>query len=429
MAASYIDSYYTRTLASHESYPAAEGRIHVDVCIVGGGLAGLTAALQLARAGRSVALFEARRIAWGASGRNGGFVSAGFATGLSQIERRVGPHQARELYRLSMEGVEIVRRNIADLAIAEAQPVPGIVKAVRYEARGALQALRDRQEREFGLRLRYVPRDEMAALFASPKYREGLLDEDAFHFHPLNYGRALAREIVRLGGRIFENSPVAGGDLLGACKRIETDRAIVEAEQILFATGGYTEAVLPALRRAFLPIATYVLLTEARPDLVRDAIRTSAAILDDRRAGDYYRVVENGDRILWGGRITTRTGDPRNIAALLRREMVTTYPQLAELKVDVAWSGLMSYARHLMPQIGQWQPGVWYCTAFGGHGMNTTAIGGTVVAEGMSGASDRYRLFAPFGLSWSGGIFGKAAAQLTYWGYQAADAMREFRTS
>jgi gamma-glutamylputrescine oxidase len=160
---------------------------------------------------------------------------------------------------------------------------------------------------------------------------------------------------------------------------------------------------------------------------VRSAIRTKAAILDDRRAGDYYRVVDDGSRILWGGRITTRTTDPRNIAALLRREMVTTYPQLADLKVDVAWSGLMSYARHLMPQIGQWKPGVWYCTAFGGHGMNTTAIGGTVIAEGIAGESDRYRLFAPFGLDWNGGVLGRAAVQLTYWGYQAADAARELR--
>jgi gamma-glutamylputrescine oxidase len=161
---------------------------------------------------------------------------------------------------------------------------------------------------------------------------------------------------------------------------------------------------------------------------VQSAIRTRAAILDDRRAGDYYRLVDDGSRILWGGRITTRTTDPRDIAALLRHEMVTTYPQLADLRTEIAWSGLMSYARHLMPQIGQLEPGVWYCTAFGGHGMNTTAIGGTVIAEGITGTSDRYRLFAPFGLAWNGGIFGRAAVQLTYWSYQATDAAKEFRS-
>jgi gamma-glutamylputrescine oxidase len=170
------------------------------------------------------------------------------------------------------------------------------------------------------------------------------------------------------------------------------------------------------------------MLTEHAPERVQSAIRTSAAILDDRRAGDYYRLVDNGSRILWGGRITTRRTDPRDIAALLRREMVKTYPQLADLKVEVAWSGLMAYARHLMPQIGQLKPGVWYCTAFGGHGMNTTAIGGTVIAEGITGASDLYRLFAPFDLAWNGGILGQAAAQLTYWAYQASDRAKEFRS-
>jgi gamma-glutamylputrescine oxidase len=244
----------------------------------------------------------------------------------------------------------------------------------------------------------------------------------------LNYGRALAREALRLGAAIHEHSPVVSVDLDDALKIVRTDEAEIAAAHVVFATGGYTGAVLPALKRAFLPIATYVLLTEHAPDIVQSAIRTRAAILDDRRAGDYYRVVDDGSRILWGGRITTRTTDPRNIAALLRREMVTTYPQLAELKVDVAWSGLMAYARHLMPQIGQWKPGVWYCTAFGGHGMNTTAIGGTVIAEGITGESDRYRLFAPFDLAWNGGVFGRAAVQLTYWGYRAADAAREYRS-
>ncbi|MBB4041817.1 gamma-glutamylputrescine oxidase [Microvirga flocculans] len=428
MPQAYIDTYYSRTLASPDAYPAAAGPIQADVCVVGGGLAGLTAALKLASSGRKVVLIEAQRVAWGASGRNGGFVSAGYATGLAAIERRVGADGAKELFRLSMEGVEIVRSTIEALGIEEARPVPGIAKALRYDSAGAMRAACEKQRRDFGLQLRYLPRDEVRSLFASPKYHEAVLDEGAFHFHPLNYARALAREAVRLGAAIHEGSPVLSADLDGPRKIVRTKQAEIVAEHVVFATGGYTGSVLPALRRAFLPIATYVLLTERAPDLVQSAIRTPAAILDDRRAGDYYRLVDDGSRILWGGRITTRTTDPRDIAALLRREMVTTYPQLSGLKVEVAWSGLMSYARHLMPQIGRWKPGVWYCTAFGGHGMNTTAIGGTVIAEAIAGESDRYRLFAPFDLAWNGGILGRAAVQLTYWAYQASDAAREWRS-
>jgi gamma-glutamylputrescine oxidase len=384
--------------------------------------------LKLARSGRKVVLLEAQRVAWGASGRNGGFVSAGYATGLAAIERRAGPDQARELFRLSMEGVEIVRSNIDELGIQNAHRVPGIAKVLRYNSRGALQAASERQRSEFGLQLRYLPRDEVRELFISPKYHEAVLDEGAFHFHPLNYGRALAREAARLGASIHEHSSVTAADLDSARKVLRAGDAEISAEHVVFATGGYTGGVLPALKRAFLPIATYVLLSEQAPELVQGAIRTQAAILDDRRAGDYYRLVDGGNRILWGGRITTRTTDPHDIAARLRREMVSTYPQLSGLKVEVAWSGLMSYARHLMPQIGQWKQGVWYCTAFGGHGMNTTAVGGTVVAEGIMAESDRYRLFAPFDLAWNGGIFGRAAVQLTYWSYQAADAARELRS-
>jgi gamma-glutamylputrescine oxidase len=428
MSSAYLDTYYSRTVSTSETYPAATGRINADVCIVGGGLAGLTAALKLARSGRKVVLLEAQRVAWGASGRNGGFVSAGYATGLGSIERRVGKDQARELFRLSMEGVEIVRRTIAELGIEDAKLIPGIAKALRYDSRGALQAACESQRREFGLNLRHLGREEVRSLFVSPKYHEAILDEGAFHFHPLNYGRALAREAARLGAAVHENSAVTSVDQGGARRIVRTKSAEISAEHVVFTTGGYTGTVSPALKRAFLPIATYVMLTEHAPERVQSAIRTRAAILDDRRAGDYYRLVDDGSRILWGGRITTRTTDPRDIAALLRREMVTTYPQLADLKVEIAWSGLMSYARHLMPQIGQLEPGVWYCTAFGGHGMNTTAIGGTVIAEGITGESDRYRLFAPFGLAWNGGILGRAAVQLTYWGYRATDAAKEFRS-
>ena len=356
-------------------------------------------------------------------------MSAGYATSLSSIAGRVGPQRAAELFRLSMEGVDIVRHNIATLGIAAADPIPGIFKALRYDSGGALQRMADAGRRDFGLDLVHVPGSDLREILRSNRYREALFDAGAFHFHPMHYAHGLAREASRLGAVIGEGEPVVRVALEGSRKRVWTTSAEVAATHVLFATGGYTDGLVPALQRAYLPIATYVLLTEPAPDLIAKAIRTTAAVLDDRRAGDYYRLVAGGARILWGGRITTRTSDPSDLAALLHRGMVRTYPQLRDLKVELAWSGLMSYARHLMPQIGCLAPGVWYATAFGGHGMNTTAMAGRLIAEGITGDSDRYRLFEPFGLTWNGGFVGKAAAQLTYWAYQVGDRIREGRSA
>ena len=428
MQADYIDTYYARHMASDERYDALEGHHDADICVIGAGLAGLTTALELCRRGRNVTLLEAKRVAWGASGRNGGFVSPGFACGQEKIARKVGTDDARALYRLSMEGVDIVASNIRALAIDGADRSDGIISAIRYDGAADLRDHRDQMENDFGQQLRYMPRDELRTILLSDKYHQALFSPDAFHFHPLNYAHALAREITRLGGRIHEDSAVLALSTRDGKRHLRTATGTISAQEIVLASGGYTDHLCPALQRSFLPIATYVLLTEANAALLDRAIRTTAAIGDDRRAGDYYRRVK-GDRLLWGGRITTRTADPADLAGLLRQEMVSTYPQLAPLKVDIAWSGLMSYARHLMPQIGQLAPGLWYCTAFGGHGMNTTAIGGKVIAEGITGESDRYRLFAPFGLAWNGGPFGRAAVQLTYWAYQLQDAWRERSSS
>jgi gamma-glutamylputrescine oxidase len=426
MPADYIDTYYKRHLTNDERYPPLQADHQTDICIIGGGLAGLTTALELRRRGRQVTVLEAKRVAWGASGRNGGFVSPGYACDLEKISRKAGADQSKQLYRLSMEGVDIVAGNIRDLGIQDAERNDGIIGAIRYDDAVGLAAYRDKMERDFGQHLVLMQREELRSVLRSPKYHQALFAPDAFHFHPLNYARALAREIRRLGGYIYEDSPALSLTRENGRQSVKTPGGTVRCQEIVLAGGGYTDRLCPALARSFLPISTYVLLTEANAALVQAAINTTAAIGDDRRAGDYYRIVR-GDRILWGGRITTRTADPQNLVHMLRREMVTTYPQLSPLKVELAWSGLMSYARHLMPQIGRLVPGIWYCTAFGGHGMNTTAIGGKVIAEAITGASDRHRLFAPFALDWNGGIFGKAAAQLTYWTYQLQDAWRERR--
>lgn len=425
----YIDSYYARTLATSADRPALSGRQDADVCIVGGGFAGLTTALELRRRGLSVIVLEAHAAGWGASGRNGGFVSPGYSRGLSSIEGVIGPDAARALYRLSIEGMEMVAANIRELGIAEAQPVQGIFKVIRYDDADGMRAHQERLMRDFDYMLDFWPTEKVRQTLRSPRYHQALLDDRAFHIHPLNYARGLAAGVERAGGRIHDRSAVTALDLSGPEKIVRTATGEVRARHVVIACGGYTNRLVPRLRRSHLPIATYVLATEPAPARLAEVIRTRAAALDDRRASDYYRLVDDGARLLWGGRITTRTSEPRELAALLRQSMVDTYPQLADLKVELAWSGLMSYARHLMPQIGRLEDGVWYCMGFGGHGLNTTAIGGRVVAEAISGESDRIRQFAPFGLAWNGGPFGVAAVQLTYWTYQGLDWLRERRAA
>ncbi|CAN7350156.1 FAD-binding oxidoreductase [Trinickia sp. LjRoot230] len=423
--ASYPDTYYTRTLRTSESRPRLSGAKEVDVCIVGAGLAGITAALELLRRGRSVILLEAQRVSWGASGRNGGVVSPGYSTSFARIAQRTGIDDAKSIYRMSIEGVNIVAGNIAQLDIREAQQVHGVLRTTRHENAAEMRAHQSWMAHEFQYDLAFKSTEEVRELLVSSKYRQALYDGRAFHFHPLNYARALVAEIDRLGGQVFEDSEVISFDSTSAIKRMKTARGTVSARDVIFACGGYTGGLVPELARSYLPISTYMLLTEPAKDQIATAIRTTASVGDSRRASDYYRLVDGGERVLWGGTITTRTSEPDRLAEILRNRMVDTYPQLSDMKVAIAWSGRMSYARHLMPLIGQLQTGVWYCMGFGGHGMNTTAIGGRLIAQGITGETDRYRIFAPFGLQWNGGPAGTAAVQLTYWYYQLMDFMRE----
>lgn len=422
----YADVWYRRQAAAEiPLHPPLHSRTETDICIIGGGLAGLTTAHHLARAGRKVVLVEARRVGWGASGRNGGFVSPGYSLGHDGIAGRIGSEAAKVLFRMSIEGMEIVAGNIRDLGITAAAPCPGILGTVRYDAGRQLLDRRDWLAREFGYEVAHLNRAALAEHLTSPRYHQALHDLNAFHFDPLAYCLGLAKAAEAAGATIHEATPADSIQKGPDGWTVVTPQGRISAREVVVTTGGYTDRLVPELHRAFLPIATYVMISREAPKLIASAIHTRSAIGDDRRAGDYYRLVDNGRRVLWGGKITTRTTEPRELSRLLHRTMTYTYPQLAGLEIDTVWTGLMSYARHLMPQIGRLPSGLWHCTAFGGHGMNTTAIGGRVIAEGILGQSDRWRAFAPFGLDWTGGLAGMAAVQLTYWRYQAMDAWRE----
>lgn len=269
----------------------------------------------------------------------------------------------------------------------------------------------------------FWPRDRVRDVLRTERYYDALFMADRFQFHPLNYCLGVARAVESLGARIFESSAAVeiGENPAGI---VRTREGEVRAEHVVLTCGGYIGTLQRRLRSAIVPVATYVIAT--RPlgeDRLANAIRVPYAIADNRFASDYYRRLPD-TRILWGGRITVRTADPPDLSGLMLGDLLKVYPQLEGVTVDSAWSGLMSYAVHKMPQIGALHPRLWYAMGFGGHGMNTTAMAGDLLAAAIDENDDRYRLFAPFGLTPTGGFAGAAAAQATYWYYQLRDRMR-----
>jgi glycine/D-amino acid oxidase-like deaminating enzyme len=415
-------TFYAANAGPTTARPALTQDIEADVCVIGGGFAGLWTARALAMRGKEVVLLEAGAVASGASGQNGGFVSAGYAAGLPKIVSRVGLDHARELYRLSREGVQIVRRAIArDRRAVHAQA--GRLHVLRIDDEVGLSDYAEMLSRDFGHELELWRKQRVRAALVSDRYFQALHEADAFHLDPLLLARMLAAEIEDHAGRIFENSRVIFADISGLRKSLHTEHGRVRTFSVVLAGSASIGAAFPWLAQTVLPIRTHVAVTAPLGERVQQAIRFEGAIADTRRAGDYYHLV--GDRLLWGGRISARKQPPRQLERLMQRDIASVYPQLKNAPIEYAWSGVMGYAIHLMPQIGMAQPGVWVASAFGGHGLNTTAMAGELIASAIAEQDDRWRLFIPFGLVWSGGRAGRAVAQASYWGMQLGDWLDE----
>jgi gamma-glutamylputrescine oxidase len=421
---------FPETFYSATARPAPERRaltqdVEAEVCVVGGGFAGLWTARALLARGQEVVLLEAGEVAGGASGQNGGFVSAGYAERLARIVERVGIDQARELYALSRDGVEIVRSILAEGEFG-LDPVPGRLNVLRYDDEIGLRDEAEMLARDFDHDVVVWPRERVREALATERYYQALHEADAFHLHPLNLARALAADIESRGGTIYERSRVTAADLEGLRKSVWTEKGRVRSFQVVLAGSAFLGEAFPALAAMVLPVRTHVVVTAPLGDVLKETIRYPGAIADTRRAGDYYRVI--GDRLLWGGRITTNPKPPKRLAHSMAEEISKVYPQLSEAPIEYAWSGTMGYAVHKMPQIGMVRPGVWIASAFGGHGLNITAIAGELVASAMVEQDDRWRLFIPFGLVWAGGGAGRAATQATYWSMQFKDWLDETQT-
>ncbi|MEX3893938.1 FAD-binding oxidoreductase [Paraburkholderia sp. JPY432] len=418
-----MQSFYEATVTRSSAYAPLNGRRSAHVCIIGGGLAGLSTALGLAERGvEDVVVLEAQQVGFGASGRNGGFVFGGYSLDCADLLKTLGPTRARELYALTTDAVELMRKRIARYRIDCDATDAGVILANWFDEPARLEAQRRLMRDSFGVDWEPIAADELAAQLKTNRYHGGLFERNAFHFHPLKYVLGVAAAAAQAGVTIHERSPVVGLRHDGAGFVVETPQGALDARHVVMAGGGYARNVYARVERAVLPIATYVMATEPLGDRLHDAIATRAAVYDTRFAFDYYRPLPD-TRILWGGRISVRNREPEAIAHLLRQDLLKVYPQLRDVRIGHAWGGLMSYARHKMPQIGQSTDGVWYAVGFGGHGMAPTTVSGELLAAAICGERPVPDAFASFGLTRTYGALGLAAAQLTYTAMQTRDAL------
>jgi gamma-glutamylputrescine oxidase len=423
---SYIDSYYSRTLGDKPPRPVLDSAIETDICIVGGGLAGLACALGLAERGRQAVVLEANRIGWGASGRNGGFVLGGYAASPGEIAAKAGKERAKELIALSHKALALIKKRIADHGIA-CNPVDGHLRASWYDDPAALAAKAE-ELRGFGYAAEFWPRARVREACRTQRYYDGIFYPGFFHMHPLAYAHGVADAFEKLGGRIFEGSAAlavrrgAGGFV------IRTAQGEMRAKQVVYCGSAYFNGLAPRVRNSCLPVATYVMVTQPlAPEKIASAITVPYAVRDDRWADDYYRVLPD-NRILWGGRVGLRRDTPANLADMMLDDMLKVYPQLEGAQADVAWSGLMGYTVHKMPLIRKLSDGAWCCTNFGGNGLGPTTVGGEAIAAAIAQGDETYRLFEPFGFRYTGGALGPLVAQAAYHSWELADRLRELKT-
>jgi gamma-glutamylputrescine oxidase len=420
----YIDNYYSRTLTSSDvSYPPLAGVEEADVCVVGGGLAGINTALGLAQRGKSVIVVEAKRIGWGASGRNGGFVAKGYAAGHDELEAKLGLEHARKLVDLTKEGRLLIKKRIGEFNIDCGPVIHGVLTVSWKDNPEAIRQSIHQANDKFDLGLEYWPTEKVREHCLTERYFQGSFSPHDFQFHPLRYLHGLARAITGRGGRIYEESPVLSIKKDNAGWAVQTKGGTVKAHDVVVCCAVYSDGLDRRLENALFPILTYVTVTKPISDeALRASINTRYPIYDMRFVCDYYRVLED-NRILWGGRVALGAGVD-DIAHAMMDDMLKVYPQLRGVaEPDLAWSGLLAYAPHKMPQIGRIAPGYWYNTGFGGHGLVPTTVGGEIIASAIAENDSRIELFKSFGIGYAGGKAGRYAAQMVYYWWRLRDML------
>lgn len=384
-SADHARSYYLASANAMPQRPALQADLSADVCVVGGGFTGVNTAIELAQRGLSVILLEARRIGWGASGRNGGQLIRGIGHDVSGFARYVGEEGVRYLQRAGIESVAVVGERIREHGIdcdlrwgfCELANTPAQFAAFKGELEG-LAAL------GYAAQTRLVAPQDMTQVVGSDAYAGGLLDMGSGHLHPLNLVLGEARLAESLGVRIFEHSPVlelTHGDSV----QVRCASGSVRAASLVLACNAHLEELEPRLSGKVLPAGSYIIATEPlSAQVAHQLIPQNLALCDQKVGLDYYRLSADR-RLLFGGACHYSGRDPRDIAAYMRPKMLKVFPQLANTAIEFQWGGKIGITANRFPQVGRLNQyrNVFYAQGYSGHGLNVTHWCARLLAEGI----------------------------------------------
>jgi gamma-glutamylputrescine oxidase len=389
-------NYYLASTPPQESFAPLAGETRADVCVIGGGISGLSAALHLRERGMSVTLLEAKYLGFGGSGRSGGQSIFGYACEQSTLEKEVGAADARRMWDISIEGMNLQRELIARHAI-DCHYVPGhMIVGLKRRHDDALREEIETLSRKYGYHsLRLVGRDELRTIVASERYTSALLDSNGGHLHPFRYTRGLGAAAARAGVAIHEDSWVTKLEVAQnatADNLIHTSRGTVRARHLVVAGGALLGRLVPELARKLISIGTYVAATQPLGERARALITNNAAVADMNWIIDYFRRSAD-DRLLFGGRVSYSGVDPFDSARLLRSRIAAVFPQLADVNVEYAWGGFLDITTNRAPHFGRLGPNAYFLQGLSGHGMVISGIAGKLVSEAIAGTAERFDLF------------------------------------
>lgn len=388
-------SWYEDALPPEPPAPALAGDVRADVAVLGAGLTGLNAALELAARGLRVVLVEAARAGAGGSGRSGGQVLADYACGMETLSGLLGREAAAQLWQWSLEAVARVKGHIARHAIACDWRDGCATLALKPRQERALRDWQAQAAHDYGYDgLRWLAAGELGELVASPRYCGALLDTGAGHLQPLAYTRALAHAAQAAGVTLHEHSPVLRIET-GPRPKLVTAGGTVEADQLVIAGGALPARLAPEPAAKVLPVGTYIVATgPLGADVATALLPADAALCDANFVLDYYR--RSADhRLLFGGRVSYSGLESPGLAAGMRRRLLAVFPQLPRtLAITHAWGGHVDITVNRAPHFGRIGSRVWFAQGFSGHGMALSNLAGRVLAEAVSGQLERFDVFA-----------------------------------